>query len=159
MPIFSQILTSRHRLVPCGWLIENLEVRRCKYYYRPPTKLWKGKGNVFSRVCLLVILSSGCPMWPLPMTQWTSPSRELSAQGPALALAPTVQEPPLVLTLGSYCNMYSGQALVCIILKRFLAAGSFWVCLVIEWEGEEDLVKRYDCLMLITWLINNFIYQ
>ena len=41
-------------------------------FYRPPTKL--REGNVFSRVCLSVILSRGwgAPIWPLPMMHWTS---------------------------------------------------------------------------------------
>ena len=145
MPIFSQILTSRHRFVPRSWLIENLDVRRCKYYYCSPTQLWEG--NVFSRVCLSVILS----------TRWTYVTisydeLDLTTKGPlCTGTTPTPWCWHLVVTVA--CT--GGQELVCLPLECFLVTSSFWVCLVIEWD---DLRKRYDCLMLIRWLINYFIY-
>ena len=39
-------------------------------FYRPPKEM--GKGNAFSHVRLSVCLSTGSPMWPLPMMHWTS---------------------------------------------------------------------------------------
>ena len=53
-----------------SWNFGHSLLGTCSHFYRPPRKL--REGNVFTGVCLS-FNSRGSPMWPLPMTHWTSP--------------------------------------------------------------------------------------